>query len=602
MLRWLHSGPAGALAPKAAALARATIAGLPVPPGFAVALDDPRSQWRDAFTQLRAGGDVIVRSALAHEDGAHQSGAGLGISIAGVLDEDACAAAIAAIAAARDHARDGDQAIVQRRIDGRALLVLACEAELDYLEVHLPGGDPLASGASPRFSGPLSSWHDPARDALARCVADVRAGFGDARFGLDLEAVVTHDDAIALVQVRPLTAPLHPGWPDFAAAIAAMDPPPSLAGTLVLDAEHNPAPLSAAHADLVRWLGTQRADAGGPVALAGWLYVRTLPRELTGRTSTPIDPRAVLRRLHEHVIPDARARLDEIVRACDEADAHALPALFDRARAAFLAMIDAYLGELVPARRGWAELVPDRDDPLCLRARDEVLDVLPFAWDVASATMASDRAPAKRSATLPDDAAIAATLLREHDDHLFALGLAPVRAVYLRAAQLLGVADDVFLLAGDELLAALARRHADDDLLARRRREATRAQGLLPPPRIVDGHPAGAAPRWLRGFAIGSDFTGPLAQRRDLADLEARPPSRDRIAVLPALTAPAAVVIARLGLRAVVCEHGGAMSHAALIARELGLSALLGCKGCTTIADEARMKIDVRTGALRRAE
>ncbi len=595
-LRWLHEGPDPRLTPKADALARAAAAGLPVPVGFAVALDASARGLDDAFARLHA--TAIVRSALAIEDGAETSGAGLGVSIAGVTDVRGCVAALAEIAAARTKPDPRDLAIVQAQIDARALLVLACEPGLDYVEVHDPG-DALSSGATPRWSGPLMAWPDPARDALARLVANVRAAWGEARHGLDLEVVIARaDDALALVQVRPLTAPLHPHWPELAAAIARQQPTPSLAGTLVLDAEHNPAPLSPAHADLVRWLGEQRSDAGGPVALAGWLYVRTLPRQLGGAATMRGDPIAVLRRLQGEVIPAARARLESIARACTDADADALVELLHRARAAFLAMIDVYLGELIPARRGWAELEGDVDDPLCLRARDEVLDVLPFAWDVASPTLGARGAA--RPVAIPDTPAAAATLLREWDDHLFALGIAPVRSVYLAAGQRLGLGDDVFLLGADELARALADRLPERDVLCAARRAAwIESARLVPPPRIIDGHPAGAAPRWLRGFAIGDDFTGPLAQRSDLADLRARPPRVHEIAVLPALTAPAAVVIAELGLTAVVCEHGGALSHAALIARELGLSALVGCRGCTRIADGVQARIDVRCGALR---
>jgi phosphoenolpyruvate-protein kinase (PTS system EI component) len=69
--------------------------------------------------------------------------------------------------------------------------------------------------------------------------------------------------------------------------------------------------------------------------------------------------------------------------------------------------------------------------------------------------------------------------------------------------------------------------------------------------------------------------------------------------VLPALTAPAAVVLQRLGVRAVCCEHGGALSHASLMARELGLSALIGCVGCTALAEGTLVQLDTITGRLR---
>jgi PEP-utilising enzyme, mobile domain len=607
--RWLHDGPEPAMAPKARMLAQAAAAGLPVPRGVALALDAPSDAWRGVLASLLREGPVIVRSALAQEDDAEHSAAGLAVSIADVTDEPGCAAAIERIAQVRDQLpasdRGADQVLLQHQVDARALLVLACEPAQDYLEVHAPGGDPLSSGASPRWSGPASHWIDPTSAALAQLVARVRSQWPDARHGLDLELVIARDDdAISLVQVRPLTAPLHPHWPEFAAALASEEHPSSLAGTLLLDAEHNPAPLSAAHADLVRWLAAQRPGAGGPVSLAGWLYVRTLPRELGGSTGTVADPIAVLQRLREVVLPAARARQAAIASACAHASADELVVLLERARAAFLAMIDVYLGELIPARWGHTALVADADDPLCLRDRGDVLDVLPFAWDIAAPTLGAgasnggERAPAVT--VLPSDPAVAATLLREWDDHLFALGLAPVRAVYLRAGECLGLGDQVFGLRADELTLALTGELPDVvELSARRRESWQRSATLVPPPRIIDGRPAAAAPRWLRGFAIGSDFAGRLAQRRDLADLRERPPLRDEIAVLPALTAPAAVVIAELGVRAVCCEHGGAMSHAALIARELGLSALIGCRGCTGLADGLPARIDVRCGALR---
>ena len=68
---------------------------------------------------------------------------------------------------------------------------------------------------------------------------------------------------------------------------------------------------------------------------------------------------------------------------------------------------------------------------------------------------------------------------------------------------------------------------------------------------------------------------------------------------MPALTAQAAVALRHLGIRAVCCEHGGALSHAALMVRELGLSALVGCRGCLDLPDGTGAELDTRLGRLR---
>ena len=88
--------------------------------------------------------------------------------------------------------------------------------------------------------------------------------------------------------------------------------------------------------------------------------------------------------------------------------------------------------------------------------------------------------------------------------------------------------------------------------------------------------------------------------RRDLEDLSARPLAPGAVLAIPALTAQAAVVLRALGVRAVCCEHGGAMSHAALMARELGLSALIGCRGCTALPAGTQVRLDPRSGRLLR--
>jgi len=602
----LHEGPRADMAPKAANLARAAAVGLPVPRGVVIDLADVERDANDeAIVELWRAGPTIVRSALAVEDGALHSGAGLGVSKGDVRDVAALLAVVREIRAAKSAVPSAiagnDQIIVQHEITAHARIVVACEPTRTYLEQYDASIDAFGNGATPMFSGPLASWPSDARASTSTLLDRVRATFDASLHGLDVELVVDARGAVHLVQVRPLTAPLHPGWPAFVAAVRAIGDEIPPTGVLVLDVEHNPDPLSFAHAWLVRWLTQERPATGGLMPLGGWLYTRVLIRDLaTHAEPTHESARAVVARLHHDIIPAARTRLTSIAARAAEARPNQIYDLFQEALAAFVAMIDIYLGVLVPARRDHAMLVALPDDPLCLRGRDDVLDVLPVAWDVAAPTLGSRGTMSTTAIELPDDDATAATLLREWDDHLFALGLAPLRSVYLRVAALTGLGDDVFALAPPECIGALAR--ADLRGVIERRRLARAAAGQLDPPgRIVDGEPAGVPPRWLRGLAIGPPMQGRIAQRRDLAHLRSDPPAPDSIVVLPALTAPAAVVLHELGLRAICCEHGGALSHAALMARELRLSALLGCRGCTTIPDGTRVELDTRRGVLRPA-
>lgn len=604
--------------PKVARLHELAAAGLPVPAGLV--LDEPVLTHEDArlLTPMLAHGPVIARGAHREEDGDAASWAGLGHSVPGCRTLDAVAAAIDEIRAHgtsiwRD-AYGGDacppQVLVQVQIERAWLVVCVWTPEGEwYVEAHDAQGDVLSGGASPAFTGPLDRWEHPGRANVASVCAEVLAHVSG-RHGLDLELVVDPNDRAWLVQARPLTAPLHPGWDAFAKAMAieAEQTPTSLEGLLTLDAEHNPAPLSPAHGWLMDWLRRERPRAGDPVVLAGWLYVRTLPRALgASEPRRDVDVRATLARLRDEHLPHLRRAHDELVDRVRDASLADLGSEIDRALALFLEMIDCYLDELVPARRAHAgKRRPDPDAPLSLRDRAAYLDVLPAAWDVASPVLADLIAPdvsrPSPPAEIPDDVEAAATLLAEWDDHLFALGLAPLRAVYLRAAQLLALDPrHAFMLTPDEL-GELARGRALADFRPRMqaRDQACRTQAQMRPPlRLWDGRPLpAAAGSWLRGIAIGDGFTGTLAPRRDLEDLIARPPGRGDVASLPALTAQSAVALDRLGVRAICTEYGGALSHGALMARELGLCALIGCRGCTSLPERTRVRLDTRTGRL----
>jgi hypothetical protein len=619
--------------PKVARQHQLAARGIRVPPGVVLDLARAREVFRVTGgqderalewvrEQLEAGHSLIARSAGCREDREQTSGAGLGMSVPGIHDLRELEGALALIeahgrtlAGVGTFASERTLMLVQREVPRRALLVVVRGGQRGdqfYVETHGPtaGPEPLAEGRSPDWAGPLHDWDDPARaavEALALEVAISEAG----PHGVDLEIVVDPSDVAWLVQARPLTAPLDPGWPDFAAAVAREGKQDQLRGSLILDGEHNPAPLSVAHAWVMRRLANLRpGKSGDPVVLAGWLYVRVLPRELQqAADSEPMLVHDALLWLRDEALPHTRAQLRNFTEQLVAGPA--IRTGLERAEGLFVRMIDDYVDRLVPARaralartRG-AEMTP-AEAPLTLRGRGEFLDVLPAVWDIASPSLAElldDHSSGLHSAELPSDEHEAARLLGEWDDHLFACGLAPLRRLWLYAGERLGIdRERVFLLGGDELVTLDEDReglHGLESLLATRAELWEQQRKLEPPSRIVAGHPLphpiGGR---LRGLAIGESFEGPIAQRRDLRDLLADPPAAGAVLCIPALTAQAAVALVQLGIRAVCTEYGGALAHGALMARELGLSALIGCKGCTRVPEGTRVRVDTRARRL----
>lgn len=627
--------------PKVARQHELAARGIRVPPGVVLDLASARTVFRVAGgrddralewvrRQLDAGHSLIARSAGSREDREHTSGAGLGMSVPGIHDLRELEGALALIEAhGRTLAGVGNLAaertlmLIQREVPRRSLLVVVRGGEPGdrfYMETHGPdaGPEPLAEGRSPDWAGPLHDWDDPARVAVEELALEVsRSEAG--KHGVDLEIVVDPAGQPWLVQARPLTAPLDPGWPAFAAEVAREGQQNLLRGSLVLDGEHNPAPLSAAHAWVMRRLASLRpGKSGDPVVLAGWLYVRLLPRELHRNRSAVVMPvHDALTWLRDEALPKARAELSRF-----EALLASRPAIrtgLERAEQLFVQMIDDYVELLVPARaHALASTRPGEasgeasgqaspgGEPLTLRGRADFLDVLPAVWDIASPSLAElldQHAADPRASELPSDEHEAARLLGEWDDHLFACGLAPLRRLWLYAGERLGVdRDRVFLLGGDELVALDEDRETPvelEPLLAARAETWAAQQQLEPPSRIVDGHPLphpfGGR---LRGLAIGESFEGPIAQRRDLRDLLADPPAAGAVLCIPSLTAQAAVALVQLGVKAVCTEYGGALAHGALMARELGLAALIGCKGCTRLPEGTHVRVDTRARRL----
>jgi pyruvate,water dikinase len=390
--------------------------------------------------------------------------------------------------------------------------------------------------------------------------------------------------------------------------------------TLLQDKEHNPAPLSPAHQDLIARLDARGLASARLVVIGGYLYAT----DDAPRPRPRADLAARWRRLRagwEQELGTAEAAPPRPVRA---------------ALAAFERFYAGYAGELQPAlRRARRELlarVPAgaaaalwatvrstttrRDEELWRVARVPEPrraaalarflrrhGALAPAWDVAAPTFAEDpaslraalrslaaelrgpearRRAARRPAGVGPALAARARLLgaiTEADDVYFARAVFQLRrALLARGARLaargaLDRAADVFLL---PLL-------PEPDPHARLRGPVAAARARLevqrrsvPPARVVRGvalwdPPPGA----LRGVGCGGRARGPVWRHVGAAAPRGVPPG----AVLVCATLLPAWTFALPHLAAVVAEEGGALSHGAILAREYGVPAVFGVRG-----------------------
>jgi phosphohistidine swiveling domain-containing protein len=252
------------------------------------------------------------------------------------------------------------------------------------------------------------------------------------------------------------------------------------------------------------------------------------------------------------------------------------------------------------------------------------------AWDVAVPCDDEDpdrlQAAAARRARGPEPATLAADARRRADEKLHRLGSIPGvdRALSaLRRAIAEGETDDLVFFEGQRLVRrallargqallsrgyldavtdvfdlplVLAARDEDHRGIAETNRRARIAAGRQAPPyRIVDGHAELRLPASddvLRGRGVGgrargiayvaSTLTAPL----DVPD--------GAILVVPAALPSLAPILPHL--RALVTEHGGALSHAATLARELGLPAVVGAAGALKLPHGAEVYVDGERG------
>jgi pyruvate,water dikinase len=195
-------------------------------------------------------------------------------------------------------------------------------------------------------------------------------------------------------------------------------------------------------------------------------------------------------------------------------------------------------------------------------------------------------------------------LAREEVGYMYARIYALFRPTFLEVGRrladraIVGQASDVFLLTLPELSEALAGRlPSASELVAARQQEMAEAADLHWPETIVGDDPVPirgrSRARVLTGVPTASGrHTGPA---RVVTSLAARPEiGTDDVLVLPAADVTWTPLMVRAG--AVVTETGGMLSHASIVARELGIPCVASVEGATRIPEGVPVCVDGAVG------
>ncbi len=598
--------PAAEVGGKAFHLARLVAAGLPVPDGFAIAATaGPQAVGREELERAAAslGEPLAVRSSASVEDGAERAAPGLFATRLGVRAADLTAAVAEVLASAggpaiaaylRGAPPPAMAVVVQRQVAGiGGVLYTRPPAGRDDDTMWIESGSRRAvvdRRGAPREVDADFPLDGAALRELARLgLAAERAIGASGERGADVEWIAGAD-RLWLVQARPRTGPLPGARPEDPAIAAALAFSRGDARTWQWDAAHNPDPLSPAQAglvDLVADLGDEEMRLVG-----GYLY--TAPRP--GKRPAVDGDVDVVELFTARAAPAMERALEPVER--DEP-----PALAD-ALAAYRSVYAVYIGELAPALRRARAIsggsAPAPSWSAVARSLTGGADASPAAlapaWDVAAPSFdetgeiarARSRLAGPRQAPRSGSDRIAE--IAEADDLYFFRAQRAVRRALQGLAARWGIAahdDAIFYLP-----LALVRRHADaatrptdDELAAAHAARAARAEAraramplAFSNGRRRDPLAAPNAPDLWRGRAAGGGSArGPVAIVGDLGHLDRDP----RGCVVAATSVTPAALVQLAGAVALVCEHGGALGHAAALARELGMPCVVGCAGIT---------------------
>lgn len=439
---------------------------------------------------------------------------------------------------------------------------------LEGEEVHVEGafsGNVVEGGEPEALPAELES----AVAVMARASARA-AGFED---GADMEWGAHRDKEgwhLALLQLRPL------------AASAAVVPPWMRQGTWVLDRAHHPRPLSFLHASVADLLRQRYGVSQG--TWRGHLYERR---------DAPLPPA-----VRETDVPD-------VCLPCP-----GIPENLEKARQKLSQRLDAFLRftrEYLLRRR------PHRPGENCmaalLRPASGILPgpralrfcaYFPLWWDLeASGALDGEKIPAGGTDAMPPWRVFGQRVdSREQDDWVFALMMHHLRETCLawgneaRRAGFLDAAGDVFLLAVDEIL----KHDFSRELVESRRRRLLSRAAWIAPERVENGVPVWPDfPSGIREIHGTAAIPGTAQGPAFPADSDVFSPPPGAVIVAHALTPQH--IIHLMQAAALVLETSGKCGHAMLIARELGIPAVVAAKGCTRlIPPGALVRVDGFSG------
>lgn len=169
----------------------------------------------------------------------------------------------------------------------------------------------------------------------------------------------------------------------------------------------------------------------------------------------------------------------------------------------------------------------------------------------------------------------------------------------LTAAGVLEAPDDVDLLRNAELAPALGGAPPPPAELARRRRWMRQHRQDPPLPVRFTGTPRGERVETPRGDRLAGWAASPgrhTGRARVLTEPSPELLAPGDVLVAAATDAGWSPVFLRAG--AIVVERGGPLSHAAIVARELGLPAVLNLPGATAVLDGRRVTVDGDSGVV----